>query len=148
VRLEQNRAVLVDQLKTSGSVRRLAVGPDVAEVLRAQRAATEGELCFPNAVGGPLDPPKTRRKLTAACERITRARRTEDPDADAFPNVSPNELRHTAATLLVARGAPLAAVADHLGHADVSMLAAVYRHRSEGVQTLAVDYSEERNETG
>ena len=50
--------------------------------------------------------------------------------------ISPNELRHSAASLLVAAGMPLEEVADLLGHRDVTMLAGVYRHRTKRVVDL------------
>jgi site-specific recombinase XerD len=44
--------------------------------------------------------------------------------------ISPNELRHSAATLLVSAGASLQEVADFLGHKNTRMLQAVYRHKT------------------
>jgi integrase len=55
--------------------------------------------------------------------------------ADIDP-VSPNELRHTAATLLVDTGMRLEEVADFLGHKDTSMLIETYRHRAKRVVDL------------
>lgn len=50
--------------------------------------------------------------------------------------MSPNELRHTAATLLVDTGMRLEEVADFLGHKDTSMLIETYRHRAKRVVDL------------
>ncbi len=41
---------------------------------------------------------------------------------------SPNELRHSAASLLSASGVPLEQIADVLGHTDTRMLLKHYRH--------------------
>ena len=41
---------------------------------------------------------------------------------------SPNELRHSAASLLSASGVPLEQIADLLGHTDTRMLLKHYRH--------------------
>ena len=46
---------------------------------------------------------------------------------------SPNELRHSAASLLVDAGVPLQEVADLLGHVNVRMLASTYRHKVRSV---------------
>ena len=53
--------------------------------------------------------------------------------------MTPNELRHTAASLLVESGAPIEAVSDLLGHTSIAMLAGVYRHRTTAIiDTAAV----------
>jgi integrase len=44
-------------------------------------------------------------------------------------SLAPNELRHSAASLLVATGTPLQDVSDMLGHRDIRMLAQTYRHK-------------------
>jgi site-specific recombinase XerD len=43
--------------------------------------------------------------------------------------ISPNELRHSAATLLIESGASMQEVADMFGHQDTRMLAMHYRHK-------------------
>ncbi len=43
--------------------------------------------------------------------------------------ISPNEFRHSAATLLSEVGIPIHDVADMLGHKDTRMLAKHYRHQ-------------------
>ena len=48
-------------------------------------------------------------------------------------HLSPNELRHSAASLLVANGTPLQDVSDMLGHRDIRMLAQTYRHKIRSV---------------
>jgi integrase len=45
-----------------------------------------------------------------------------------LPGVTPNELRHTAASNLSAAGVPIEQIADVLGHTDTAMLMEVYRH--------------------
>lgn len=54
-----------------------------------------------------------------------------------IPALSPHELRHTRATLLVNSGANLYAVASMLGHADLSMLRKHYVHTdTESIRNL------------
>jgi integrase len=43
--------------------------------------------------------------------------------------LSPNEFRHSAATLLIEADVPIHQVADMLGHKDTRMLAKHYRHK-------------------
>lgn len=42
---------------------------------------------------------------------------------------TPNELRHSAASLISDAGMPIVQVADQLGHKDLRMLQKHYRHR-------------------
>lgn len=82
-------------------------------------------LVFANEVGRPVDPSNLRRAISDLCAV-----------AGIEPVISPNEMRHSAASLLVDRGARLEEVADFLGHANVQMLARVYRHRIKPVVDL------------
>lgn len=75
-------------------------------------------LVFPNGIGRYIDKNNLRREVIRLCR-----------DAGIEP-ISPNELRHSAATLLVTAGASLQEVADFLGHKNTRMLQAVYRHKT------------------
>ena len=136
VRMVAGRPVLVDELKTDGSHRTIMLAPEVVSDLRTQRlrvtemqlaaeAWPEPGLVFPSAVGTPLDASHRRRALKAFCT-------TAD-----VPAVSPNELRHTAASLHVDRGASLVEVADMLGHSTPRMLTETYRHRVQPVVAVS-----------
>lgn len=74
------------------------------------------ELVFPTNVGTPMSPSNLRRDLA----RLTKAA--------GLGRWSPNELRHSAASLLSASGVPLEQIADVLGHTDTRMLLKHYRH--------------------
>ena len=78
-------------------------------------------MVFCNNIGRLIDPSNLVREIGALCK------------AANVDRISPNELRHSAASLLVAGGTPLEEVADMLGHKDVRMLAQVYRHRVKRV---------------
>lgn len=62
-------------------------------------------------------PVEARRKLRV----IIRA-------GDKLPNITPHDLRHTAATLMLKRGVPVEVVSRILGHARVSITLDIYRH--------------------
>jgi integrase len=115
VHLAKGRPVLAGDLKTAGSRRTIAIPADVAAMLKPL-AARDG-LLFVAEGGGPVWPNLVRRVLSDACTRAE------------VPKVSPNELRHTAATNLVNAGVPMHTVADILGHSSMRMLDATYRHR-------------------
>jgi integrase len=91
---------------------------------RTAPAWEEHGLVFANEIGRPLDPSNLRRVVDRLCGL-----------AEVDP-ISPNELRHTAATLLVDSGMRLEDVADFLGHKDTSMLIETYRHRAKRVVNL------------
>lgn len=139
VRLEGNRARLVDSLKTDGSFRTLRLPAPAIAVLRAQRAAVaemklaarvwatnDAELVFPTVLGTPWNISNLRDELADICARA------------GLHRVLPNELRHSAASLLVDAGVPVEQVADLLGHEDFTMLATTYRHRLRPAVDAAV----------
>lgn len=120
VQLHRGRPVLVDDLKTAGSRRTLAMPAMVAEALETHVATagiTSG-LLWPAPDGGPLWPSTVRAELAQACGA-----------AGIEPPIRPNELRHTCATRLTEAGLPPHQVADLLGHTSTRMVDAVYRHR-------------------
>ena len=50
-----------------------------------------------------------------------------------------HDLRHAAATLLLAQGVPLPAVSKRLGHRNVSVTADVYSHVIDGADRRAAE---------
>jgi integrase len=139
VRLERGKARLVDTLKTAPSYRTISLPDPALELLSDQRRAVatlrvasrvwitdDPGLVFPTINGTPWNPKNARDELKRACA------------AADLPDVRPNELRHTAATILNARGVPLELIADLLGHADTTMLGRVYRHRTRPSADAAV----------
>ena len=77
------------------------------------------DLLFATPDGSPIDPSNARRQLLRACQLAN------------VPRVAPNELRHSAATLL-AKQFPLHHVAQILGH-SVEVTDAYYWHRDQDV---------------
>ena len=131
VRLERGKARLVDTLKTAPSYRTISLPEPALELLRGQRRVVaalrlgvrtwitdDPGLVFPTINGTPWNPRNARDELKRGCA------------AADLPDVRPNELRHTAATILNGRGVPLELIADLLGHADTTMLGRIYRHRT------------------
>jgi integrase len=140
VRLERGRAVLVNEVKTSGSWRTIGLPAPAVAVLRAQRravaelklaarvwATSDAELVFPTAQGTPWDLSNVRDELTRACAEA------------GVPRVTPHELRHSCASILNDRGVALELIADLLGHTDTTMLARTYRHRLRPSADAAVE---------
>ena len=136
VRVEDNRAVLVDELKTARSRRTIDLPLFASESLRRHRAAQlkerlaarswdDDRLVFTTTVGTVLDPRNVARILTKLTEAV------------GLGHWSPNELRHSAASLLSAAGVPLEHIADVLGHTSTRMLEQTYRHSVQPSITAA-----------
>jgi integrase len=131
VSLKSERTGLrVGETKTPKSRRPLALPQPVIEALRTQRKRQlEDQLkapggawrdtghVFTTTIGTPLDP----SNLRAAFDKIT--------ERAGLGHWTPNELRHSAASLLSAAGVPLEEIADVLGHTSTRMLEQHYRHQ-------------------
>lgn len=57
----------------------------------------------------------------------------------ALPQIHLHSLRHTYATLCIAKGVPLTAVAAQLGHANVATTSTIYAHAIKSAQVSAAD---------
>ncbi len=120
------------------SYRMLRLPTELVALLRAHRLAQrkarlasevweDHGLVFTNALGRPIDASNLRRIVTTYANRAN------------VGHLSPNELRHSAASLLVANGTPLQDVSDMLGHRDIRMLAQTYRHKIRSVVDVTTD---------
>lgn len=130
------RAVIADEVKTAASRRTIELPEDLAEWLTDHRKAYAAELLaaptwaddrlvFATPAGEVVAPHVSRPQLAAICRR-----------ADV-PVVTPNELRHSCASLLSDSGVPLELIADLLGHTTTRMVDATYRHRLRPVVDVA-----------
>jgi integrase len=121
VRMVKGKATIVDDLKTSGALRTIALPPVVSDALRAhleqQGPAPKDALVFPNLEGKPMD-------LRNFAQRYFTPTITALGFGDDW---TPNEMRHTCASLLVDAGVHLRAIADLLGHSTTKMLELYYR---------------------
>jgi len=125
----EGRILRLGEPKTLHSVRTLDMPASVICALRGHRASQAKEqllagalwagsdLVFSTEVGTPVDPSNFRRVFS----RITAGA--------GLGHWHPNELRHSAASLLSAAGIPIETVADLLGHSGVRTTLQVYRHR-------------------
>lgn len=133
----------LDAPKTTGSHRVVHLPQPVVETLRRHRARqaearlafgsgwggrwADADLVFTTSIGTPLDPDAVNR----AVKKMT---------ADAgLGTWTPHELRHSAASLLLAQGVPLKVISEMLGHASIRITADVYGHLLEPAKTEAAD---------
>lgn len=119
----------------------------------------DGDLVFCKENGEPLRPETVLKRFRAitAEARVDLFRRahpeipaedvarkldellTETPAADPLPKIRIHDLRHGAATLLLAAGVPLAIVSKMLRHSKVGITADLYGHLVPEVATEAAD---------
>jgi integrase len=110
-------------LKSESSRRAVALDPGTVTVLRAHRETQQRAFAaigkepgwvFAAADGGPLAPDHLTLEFTSLVK------------AAGLPPVRLHDLRHGAATLMLAAGADLKTIADQLGHSSVVLTADTY----------------------
>ena len=80
--------------------------------------ANPEDLVFTSPTGRPTDPTHVRSEFGKVAKR-----------AGLGDGWTPNDLRHTAASLMADAGVAIEEVADQLGHRDTRMASLHYRHR-------------------
>ncbi|HLF07940.1 MAG TPA: site-specific integrase [Dehalococcoidia bacterium] len=85
----------------------------------------EHGLVFTNDAGGPLWRSQIRKHWLDLLK------------AAKLPHLRVHDLRHTAATLLLAEGVPVKVASEMLGHSDVATTLRIYAHVIEGAQEQA-----------
>lgn len=93
----------------SGRKREVPLSQQALDTLRVHREETPGVLVFPGERGAMLDKAKTKWKLWTSCKRA------------GLRRIGWHVLRHTFASHLAMRGAPLKAIQELLGHATIEM---------------------------
>lgn len=123
--------------KTARSARTIAVPGFVVEALRAQRKAQnerrlllglgrdDNAYVFDRADGTPYDP----GPLSLHFARLVKSAKLE--------HVRLHDLRHSAATLMLASGADLKSVSTWLGHSEVGTTGNLYLHHVEQIERAA-----------
>ena len=116
-----NSKTVIGTTKTHAS-RSVAVSASVLKLLApAMVGKAPDELLWCRADGQPMRPPTTSHWFGAAVKRCQAA------DAK-FPRVTAHELRHTAASLMIAAGANVKTVQSQLGHKTATMTLDQYGH--------------------
>lgn len=132
---------IVDELKTVRSRRSLEMPELLTAGLRQRRTRQDEDrqragaawsthwdgLVFTTQIGTPISPANLRREFRQLTNRC------------GLGDWSPNELRHTAVSLLSHQGVPLERIADVVGHSGTRMTAKVYRHVVTASVAHAVD---------
>ena len=134
-----NARLVFTKPKTKGSAAGVGLSTRVVAALRRQRDRQDGEraawgdayadhgLIFCRENGEPLRPEYVLRRfrtLTAAA---------------GLPRVRVHDLRHLAASMMIAAGVPLPIVSKTLRHSTVAITADVYSHMTADIAREAVD---------
>lgn len=144
LRRQPGVGLVVGEPKTKGSVRTVPLPAPTVEWLREQRrrqhhdreACPDGlwddhslglDLVFRTEIGTPVDPDNFRHGVYS----ITAAALGE--------RWSPHELRHSAASILLAQGVPLEVVSEILGHSSIRVTKDVYGHLTSDVLRRGAD---------
>lgn len=139
LRREDGGGLVPVEPKTRRSRRELDLPSIAVDALRAQRerqakdAVEAGErwqeagYVFTSTVGTPLDPRNVSRDFAAAAFLAGLGR------------WHIHELRHSAASLMLAAGVPIEVVSEHLGHASIRITADTYGHVAPAQRRAAAD---------
>ncbi len=101
------------------------------ERLRLGALWEDYDFVFTNRTGGPLHV----NSMAFQFEKLTKA--------TGLPKIRFHDLRHTSATLLLAKGIHPKIVQERLGHADISMTLNRYSHATQDMQRAAADTLDE-----
>ncbi|MEM8534396.1 MAG: site-specific integrase [Chloroflexota bacterium] len=125
---DQVKAFVLHTTKTQSSSRTLILSDDILKLLQEHRANQDAErhsssewkdtmnLVFVSQTGAPIH---------YSCLRAHFKRLLSQAD---LPDIRFHELRHTAATLMLADNVPLVTVSKILGHSSPSITATIYAH--------------------
>jgi integrase len=140
-------------LKSARSSRTLALPRQLADLLRRHQERQNVErgeattwqdprLVFASTIGGPIDHRNDTRAFKALL--VLAKIRCEDVEAGGgrervVPRVRLHDLRHTAASLLLAQGIPARVVMEVLGHSQIGVTMNIYSHVMPTQLAVAAD---------
>ncbi|PGU99174.1 site-specific integrase [Bacillus thuringiensis] len=127
--------------KKKSSLRKILLPVSTVAKLKKQRAVvlkeklSQGEeykdndlaMCTPSPSGTPLNPANVRRSLNALTKKA------------AVPKIRFHDLRHTHATLFLAKGVDVKEISERLGHSNIKFTLDTYSHVLPTMQEDAVN---------
>ncbi len=129
--------------KTKSSLRKILLPASIVVKLKKQRAGvlkeklSQGEayqdndlvMCTPSEI--PINPANVRRSLNVLIQKA------------AVPKIRFHDLRHTHATLLLAKGVNVKVISERFGHSNIKITMDTYSHVLPTMQEDAVNKIEE-----
>lgn len=106
------------------------------ESIEAGSAWSDTGFVFTSTIGTPLDPRNAHDVFRKILEPIPEETAAGIPP---LPEIRFHDLRHSAATLLLAQGVPARVVMDLLGHSQISLTLGTYSHVMESMTQDAAD---------
>ena len=143
VRVKGQGATIVEGPTKTGKPRVIDIDPATVVLLRSHRRergtmalqlARDGALVFGDHEGRHRHPERFSRMFAGTLSRC--AKQLGD---GAPPRIRLHDLRHTHATLMLAKGEPVNVVSERLGHASPTVTLSVYAHVLPGDQRAAAD---------
>lgn len=137
--------------KSDSSVRRITLPEGIISLLKEHKAEQNAERLrlgsnwhnssrlFTQWNGKPIYVQTPSKWFTAFLKRYNKAINDNEKLTDEqkkeklLPIIRFHDLRHTSATLLVAKGVPLKNISSRLGHADIRTTANIYSHALQSV---------------
>lgn len=125
--------------KSARSRRTIVLPGMVADAIRAHRAHQLQErllaggrwldtgYVFASTIGTPIDPAELRRAFASVLRRAS------------LPPIRFHDLRHSAASLMLAQGVPARVVMETLGHSSITLTMDTYSHVLPALQRQAAD---------
>lgn len=119
-------------LKTKYSRRTISIGPDLIEMLKAHQQVQqaqkqfmgikwqENDLVFTTSIGTPLDHRNMMRDFDNLLKKA------------GLPKIRFHDLRHNAASMMLAKNTPIVAVSRYLGHSSPQVTLGIYAHLVPG----------------
>lgn len=111
----------------SGKTRTVAIPATLATILNNQLLSHPRDIVFPDTKGGMLRIPRYRAHVLAACTEI------------GIEPIRTHDLRHTAASLMLAAEPDIFVAMKQLGHSSIKVTVDVYGHLLPGRAAEAAD---------
>jgi integrase len=132
-RIEVRRSVsdvngtLIIGTPKNGKTRTIAIPATLAAILNEQLLSHPHDIVFPDTKGGMLRIPRYRKHVLSACAEMGK-----DP-------IRTHDLRHTAASLMLAAEPDVFVAMKQLGHSSIKVTVDVYGHLLPGKAAEAAD---------